>query len=82
MPEVVEKVRFVKNEIVWAKMRGHACWPAKLIDDLEITTDFYKPKVPLQPQIMIIFISGAVSKEFGSVHPNHIYKFVENYKKF
>ena len=44
---MAETVRFEKDELVWAKMRGHACWPAKLTEDLEITTDYYKPKVPL-----------------------------------
>lgn len=45
--------KFVKDEIVWAKMKFFSAWPAKVQYPFQVKGENYKKKKPVAPKIQV-----------------------------
>ena len=75
-------VRFMADEIVWAKVRGHAAWPARIRHDFESNNGVYKPRPYRMRQAVAVIFAFSLPQETSEVAPNNVFKFVPNYGRF
>ena len=70
------------GEIVWAKVRGHAAWPARIRHDFEANAGVYKPKPYRMRHAVAVVFAFSQPAETSEVAPNNVFKFVPNFGRF